>query len=33
MEEQLINFETAVLAKEKMFDVLSHSYYFEDYEV
>ena len=32
MEEQLITFETAKLAKEKGFNILSHSYYFEDGE-
>ncbi len=32
MEENLITFETAVLAKEKGFDILTHSYYFEDGE-
>lgn len=32
MKEQLITFETAVLAKEKGFNILSHSYYFEDGE-
>lgn len=32
MEEQLISFETAKLAKEKGFDILTHSYYFEDSE-
>ena len=30
MEEQLISFETAKLAKEKGFDISTHSYYFED---
>ena len=32
MEDQLISFETAKLAKEKGFDILTHSYYFEDSE-
>ena len=32
MKEQLINFETAKLAKEKDFNILQHSYYFEDGE-
>mgnify|MGYP003542497344 CR=1 FL=1 len=32
MEEQLISFETAKLAKEKGFNILQHSYYFEDGE-
>ena len=32
MEEQLISFETAKLAKEKDFNILQHSYYFEDGE-
>ena len=32
MEEELISFETAKLAKEKGFDILTHSYYFEDGE-
>ena len=32
MEEQLISFETAKLAKEKGFNLLTHSYYFEDGE-
>lgn len=32
MENQLISFKTAVLAKEKGFDKLTHSYYFEDGE-
>ena len=32
MEEQLISFETAKLAKEKGFNILTHSYYFEDRE-
>jgi len=30
MEEDLISFETAKLAKEKGFDISTHSYYFED---
>ena len=30
MKEQLISFETAKLAKEKGFDISTHSYYFED---
>ena len=32
MKEQLISFETAKLAKEKDFNILQHSYYFEDGE-
>jgi len=32
MKEQLISFETAKLAKEKGFNILQHSYYFEDGE-
>ena len=32
MEEKLISFETAKLAKEKDFNILQHSYYFEDGE-
>ena len=32
MKEQLITFETAKLAKEKDFNILQHSYYFEDGE-
>ena len=32
MEDTLINFETAKLAKEKDFNILQHSYYFEDGE-
>ena len=32
MEEQLISFKTAKLAKEKDFNILQHSYYFEDGE-
>ena len=32
MEDTLISFETAKLAKEKGFDILTHSYYFEDSE-
>jgi len=32
MEEQIISFETAKLAKEKDFNILQHSYYFEDGE-
>jgi hypothetical protein len=32
MKEQLITFDTAKLAKEKGFDIPSHSYYFEDGE-
>ncbi len=32
MQEELISFETAKLAKEKGFDILTHSYYFEDGE-
>ena len=30
MKEQLISFETVKLAKEKGFDISTHSYYFED---
>ena len=30
MQEQLISFETAKLAKEKGFNILQHFYYFED---
>ena len=30
MQEDLISFETAKLAKEKGFDISTHSYYFED---
>jgi len=30
MKEQLVTFETAKLAKEKGFDISTHSYYFED---
>ena len=32
MEETIITFETSKLAKEKGFDILQHSYYFEDGE-
>ena len=32
MEEQLVSFETAKLAKEKGINIPSHSYYFEDGE-
>ena len=32
MKEELITFETAKLAKEKDFNILQHSYYFEDGE-
>ena len=32
MEDTLISFETAKLAKEKDFNILQHSYYFEDGE-
>lgn len=32
MEEKLISFETAKLAKKKGFNIPSHSYYFEDKE-
>ena len=32
MKEQLISFETAKLAKDKGFNILQHSYYFEDGE-
>ena len=32
MEEKLISFETAVLAKEKGFEEVTHSFYFEDGE-
>lgn len=32
MKEQLISFETAKLTKEKGFNLLTHSYYFEDSE-
>ena len=32
MKDELISFETAKLAKEKDFNILQHSYYFEDGE-
>ena len=32
MQEQLISFETAKLAKEKGFDLLSNNFYCENYE-
>ena len=32
MQEQIVNFETAKLAKEKGFNISTHSYYFEDTE-